>query len=88
MTLIEAVIAGDAAMVAEILPNVSDNTLNVVYKGTDGSYTVLDKARALTGSKGKRIVKMLMERNAKSARVLSRKSKGGRPAKSRKNRQV
>lgn len=86
MTLIEAVIAGDVAMVKEILPNVSDNTLNMIYNGSKASYTVLDKARALAGTKGKQIVKMLMERNAKSARVLSRKSKGGRPAKSRKNR--
>jgi hypothetical protein len=74
MTIIEAVIACDADLVADLLPSVSNNTLNQIYKGADGiSYTALDKARELTGPNGKRILNMLMERSAKSAKSLSNK---------------
>ena len=91
MTILDAVITDDADLVADLLPSVSDNTLNQVYKDVDGkSYTLFDKAREL--SKDTRIIKMLMDRRAKSAKSLSRKSKsksksnGGRlPAKSRRN---
>ena len=82
MTILEAVTDGDANLVEDLLRSVSDNTLNQLHKDSNGkSYTVLDKARELSGSNGKRILKMLMERNAKSAKRMSSKktrSKGGR----------
>jgi hypothetical protein len=82
MTILEAVTDGDANLVEDLLRSVSDNTLNQLYKDSNGkSYTVLDKARELSGSNGKRILKMLSERNAKSAKRMSSKktrSKGGR----------
>ena len=93
MTILDAVIAGDANLVEDLLRSVSDNTLNMVYKDADGkSYTVLDKARELSGTKGKKILALLGERKAKSAKRMSRKtkSKGGKrngnPA-TRRNRQ-
>jgi len=81
MTVLDAVIAGDADLVEDLLRSVSDNTLNQVYKGSDGkSYTVLDKARELSGTKGKKILALLDARSAKSAKRMSRKtkSKGGK----------
>ena len=80
MTVLDAVIAGDADLVEDLLRSVSDNTLNQIYKGSDGkSYTVLDKARELSGTKGKKILALLGARDAKSAKRMSRKtkSKGG-----------
>ena len=76
MTILDAVIAGNADLVEDLLRSVSDNTLNQVYKTGNGkSYTILDKARELSGPNGKRILELLNNRKAKSAKRLSRKTR-------------